>query len=186
MSHTKAVHLKSLKKFVSDRGGEEAWGRLLADLDPKDRAQASKPLLSHEWLEYSLWWRLLLSADRVLGKGDRAIIREIGAFDAIENLNSIYRVFLTFLSPEFIISRTQVIWRQYYDIGRMEAVRVERKRAEVHLFDFPDLPEGHELEILGWIEAALKLTGISRLQVTHPGPCLARGDDHCGFVVTWE
>jgi hypothetical protein len=186
MGHTKAVHLKSLKKYIVAQGGDAAWEQLLARLSAEDRAAASKPVLVHEWIEYAFWWRLLKATDQVLGTGDLAVVRAIGAFDAQENLSTIYKVFLTMLKPEFMLARSQFIWRQYYDSGVLTVAQGGPNRAEVHLKDFPGLPVGHEAEIIGWMGAAITMAGMKGCQVTHPGPCLARGDDHCQFIVTWE
>ncbi len=186
MPNTKAIHLKSLKKFLLERSGPGAWERVLENLTPADRHEAAQLRLPHEWFDYALWWRLITAADRVLGRGDLALVREIGSFDARENLHGIYRVFLSFLSPEHIITRTQLIWRQYYDVGQMKVAGIQTQRAMLRLTDFPALSQGHEQEILGWIEGALLLTGVHHVQAVHPGPCLARGDDHCVFEVTWK
>lgn len=186
MPNTKAVHLKSYKKFVLQRGGEGAFQRILEQLGPEDRALAAKTVLHNEWLDCGLWWKLLMTADRVLGKGDLQLIREIGAFDARESLNGVYRVFLSFLQPAHILVRAPLMWRQYYDTGRMVAVNITDKRAEMRLVEFPGLPVNHEIELIGWMEAALSMTGRAGCKVTHPGRCLAKGDPYCEFIATWQ
>lgn len=186
MPNTKAVHLKSYLEFLHERVGENGAERVLAALTPEDREVLARPSLSNEWLDCDLWWRLLTTADRVLGRGDLQLVREIGAFDAKRNLNGVYRVFLSFLRPEFIMSRASLIWKQYYDTGRIEVVRVGKQDAEFRLLEFPGLPLHHEVELIGWMEEALRMTGRSRTQLEHPGPCLARGDAYCQFLARWD
>jgi hypothetical protein len=178
MSRNKGVHLKSFHKFILARGGEAAWQRVLNELAEADRALAAEPAQPTEWLDYHVWWRMLLAADKVLGTGDYSLVREIGAFDARENLSGVYRIFLTFIKPEFIVARSDLIWRQYYDTGRMKMIKVENRQAEIHLTEFPDLPKHHEMELLGWMEVALNMSGFKNVQMTHPGPCQ--------FMAAWE
>jgi hypothetical protein len=185
MSNTKAIHLKNLKKFLLERGGEPLWEKVLAVLTPADRDVAAKPAIASEWLDYHLWWRLLQAAERVLGNGDGAVIRTIGAYDARETLNGIYRVFISFLVPGFVISRCWMLWQRYYDTGKMVAVKSEPKHGELELRDFPDLPAGHEEELIGWMGEALRITGVKNVTVEHP-ECRARGDAVCRFVLRWD
>jgi hypothetical protein len=186
MANTKAVHLKNFKKFVIQEGGEDAYDRVLELLAPADREIASKPRVTTEWLDCGVWWRMLVAADRVLGQGDLQWIRRMGAFDARESLHGVYRIFLSLLQPSVIINRCGVIWRQYYDTGHLRPEKMEKGYAEVRLTDFAGLPLHHEIELLGWMEEAIRLTGTKTVEVMHPGPCLARGDKYCSFVVRWK
>jgi len=186
MPNTKSVHLKSYKKFVIQRGGQEALRRILDQMSSEDREVVDRSTLHTEWLDCRLWWRLLVAADHVLGKGDFRVIREIGAFDARENLNGVYRVFLPFLKPGFLVARAPLMWRQYYDSGRLQVAGADPRRTELRLEQFPGLAVNHEWELIGWMEEAFRMTGNTTVKVTHPGPCLAKGDPYCTFVVVWQ
>lgn len=186
MPNTKTVHLKSYLAFLHERGGADDVERVLAELTPEDREIAVHASQAGEWLDCDRWWRLLTTADRVLGCGDLQLVREIGAFDAKRNLSGVYRVFLSFLTPDFIMSRASLIWKQYYDTGRIEVVRIGKQDAEFRLLEFPGLPLRHEAELIGWMEEAIRMTGRPRTRLEHPGPCLARGDAYCQFLVRWD
>jgi hypothetical protein len=185
MNNTKAIHLRSLQKFVLGKADSAAWQKILADLSPTDQDMLKKMFLSNAWLDYSLWWRLLIATDKTLGKGDLALIREIGAFDARENLNGIYKTFISFMRPDFIIGNASMIWKRYYDSGELRPIQVTRTSAEFWLLDWKTLPLQHELEIIGWMESALSMTGVKNLHIGHT-TCMARGDDHCTFHAVWE
>jgi len=185
MSNTKAIHLTNYKKFIMERGGDALWEKILSQLSPADKSVASAPVIASAWLDYQLWWHLLSTADRTLGTGDGKIIQTIGAFDARETLNGIYRIFVSFMAPGFIISRSGMLWMRYYDTGKMRAVKAENGYGEMELTEFPDLPVGHEHELIGWMGEALRITGVKNVSVTHP-ECSARGDRLCRFVARWE
>lgn len=120
-----------------------------------------------------------------MGNGDGKIIQTIGAYDAGETLHGIYRVFVSFMDTRFIASRGQMLWQRYYDTGEMQVVKNEPKMVELELKNFPDLPLGHEHELIGWMGEALRITGVSGINVAHPS-CCARGDGVCRFVLSWE
>lgn len=184
MLRTKAIHLENFYKFLETQG-PGARERVLSQLTPEDRRIVDRSVLINSWLEYNLWWRLLQAADTTLGQGNGNKIRELGAFDARQSLKGIYRVFVALFKPEFLISRASMIWRLYYDAGRMQVCRIESKRAELHLLDLPGLPVGHEYELLGWMEAALQLAGALAPEIIHT-QCLAKGDPHCTFLAGWR
>lgn len=185
MSRTKAVHLKSYKKFVATQGGEVVYLNILSQLSEEDRNVVEGTVHLGQWLDYDLWWRLLTIADRVLGNGDYAIVRQIGAFDAKENLSTIYKVFIAMMSIPAVVRRSSMIWKQYYDSGTINVVSVEAKQAELHLVDFPDLPLHHEEELLGWMGAAIEMTGSKLKKIEHT-TCMAKGDPCCTFLLEWD
>ena len=185
MSNTKAVHLKSFRKFVLQRSDEAAYQKILDRLSAEDRVVVTKQFLASQWVSYQIWWRLLVAADQVLGSGDYRIVREIGSFDAEENLHGIYQAFLKMMNVKSIISQSGLIWKRYYDAGTMKVIRLEKDQAEMQLSGFPGLPLHHEEELIGWMQTALKLSGAKNFTLGHD-LCLAKGDPYCRFQAHWE
>jgi hypothetical protein len=185
MSNTKAVHLINYKKFLVERGGEELLEKVMQQLSGEDRALVNKTLFASEWMDCALWWRLLCAADRVLGKGDGKIIEEIGAFNARQDLSGIYRIFISIMSPQFLASRSSMIWKRYFDTGDMCLVALKANYCKLELVDFSDPPLGHEHELIGWIREALLMTGAKNVQCKH-SYCLARNDKNCIFETYWD
>jgi hypothetical protein len=89
------------------------------------------------------------------------------------------------MRPSFIVSRSQSIWERYYDTGIMRVLKFKSNSGELELSDFPDLPAGHEHELIGWMGEALRITGAKNIRVEHP-KCCARGDAVCLFSAHWE
>lgn len=185
MSKTKAVHLLNFRKLVLQQAGEPGWQNLVGRLSSQDQEVLNQPVLPGQWIDYAFWWRLLTAADQTLGQGDYQWIRAMGAFDAQENLRGIYKPFLQFMSIPAIVKSCNLIWRRYYDSGEFRVARLENCEAEMQLHHFPGLKAGHEQEIIGWMEGALKLAGAVSATVTHD-LCLAKGDSHCRFLIRWQ
>jgi hypothetical protein len=185
MSKTKAIHLKHLTQFVHERGGEVAWQKIMDALAERDREVLGTYILPGAWIDYGFWWRLLTAADRVLGRGDGKIIREIGAYDAHQSLNGVYKAFISLMNPGFVIARSSLLWKRYYDTGDIRVVQAGARLAELELVDFPDAPRGHEQELIGWMETALKLTKVANVSAIHT-QCRARGDAACLFSLRWD
>lgn len=185
MSQTKAVHLLNFRKLVLQQAGEPGLQEITKRLSSEDQKFFEQPVLASQWMDYALWWRLLQAADQVLGQGDYQWIRAMGAFDARENLQGIYKPFLQLMSIKAVVKSSHLIWRRYYDAGEMRVARLDDREAEIHLHDFPGLPLHHEEEIIGWMEGALKLAQAAAAGVSHD-LCLAKGDPYCRFVIRWQ
>lgn len=184
MANTKAVHLKSFKKYVIAKSSEEAYDKIVESLSSSEQRIIKETVGVSQWLDYQLWWKLLLAADKQVGRGDLAVIREIGAFDAKENLSTIYKFFIALMNIPAVIKRSPMIWKQYYDTGQMNVISVGKNEAELHLVDFPNLPLHHEEELLGWMGTAVEMTGNRLVSIEHT-TCMCKGDDHCTFMIKW-
>ena len=185
MSRTKGIHFKNWEKFIAARGDAGTRERILSRLSDPDRCELQRLIMPNDWLDYAVWWRLLVATDQELGRGDYRLIRSLGAFDARENLAGVYRAFLAMLKPEFLAARTGLIWRRYYDTGTMKTLVSRPGYGELQLTDFPDLPLHHEEEIIGWMVTALTMTNAQKIEVSHPR-CMARGEPECRFVLRWR
>jgi hypothetical protein len=185
MSQTKAIHLHNFRKLVLQQAGEPGWQEIAKRLSSEDRQLLNQPALASQWIDYAFWWRLLVAADQALGQGDYQWIHTMGGFDAQENLQGIYKPFLQLMSVKAVVKSSNLIWRRYYDSGEMRVIRLEDQEAEIHLHDFPGLQVHHEVEIIGWMEGALKLVRATRAKVSHD-LCLAKGDPYCRFLIRWQ
>lgn len=174
-------------RFVRDLYGEPGVKHVKEALEPRHRAAIDRRVMPHDWVPFDLFVGLSTEVDRLYGKGDLELCREMGRFAAKVNLPTLYRIFYALGSPGFIIGRAVRVWDVHYDSGRISAdvERVQRsERALLTLRDFATPHRAHCLSVLGWAERSVELSG-GRLVEASETTCRTRGDDACRFVVSW-
>lgn len=175
-------------RFVRELYGEPGVRRVKEALRAEHRATIDQRVMPHEWVPFELFVDLSVEIDRLYGKGDLALCREMGRFAAKVNLPTLYRIFYALGSPAFIISRAVRVWDVHYDSGRISA-EVERtgatERATLTLRALATPHRAHCLSVLGWAERSVELSG-GRIIDADETTCRTRGDDACRFVVAWS
>jgi hypothetical protein len=174
-------------RFVRELYGEPGVRRVKEALSPEHRAIIEKRVMPHEWAPFELFVELSVEIDRLYGKGDLALCREMGRFAAKVNLPTLYRIFYALGSPAFIITRAVRVWDVHYDSGRISA-DIERsaktERATLTLRSFGTPHRAHCLSVLGWAERSVELSGGQIVEADET-TCRTRGDDACRFVIAW-
>jgi len=187
MSNVKGVAIiglvKYIKKFSKQRG--QNLEEILTMLSPEDRDIFSKRILSTEWYPYSIYVNLGNLVDKIFGKGDFSLAREIGKLSAETDLGSVYKTFVHFQSPAIIIKRAMNIWGSYYDTGDVEVKEIFPGKAAMHIREFPNIGKFHCKNIEGWIEKFIELSGYKEAKVAET-KCQTQGDDCCEFIMTWK
>jgi hypothetical protein len=174
-------------RFVRELYGEPGVRRVKEALTPEHRAAIDRKVMPHEWVPFDLVIDLSVEIDRLYGKGDLALCREMGRYASKVNLPTLYRIFYALGSPAFIISRAVRVWDVHYDSGRISA-DIERtsptERATLTLREFATPHRAHCLSVLGWVERSVELSG-GRVIDAAETTCRTRNDDACRFVVSW-
>jgi hypothetical protein len=164
--------------------GIEGVKRVLAALTPADRELFSKPILPVTWVDFGAFMRFMIAADQTLGKGDLRLVEAASIHAAQRDLKGIYKMFISFTSPEFIIKRAGSLWRQYYNCGELSFENIKDHSGRLRLTAFPDIPLHHEHNHQPYMEETFRMSGGKDIHGTHPS-CLARGDEACIFEFTW-
>ncbi len=175
----------TLTEFITRQAGPGAVEKVIAGLAPADAAVLSKKILPISWVEYGAYTRFLLQADQMFGQGDYALIRESAVYHARKDMNGIYRMFIRIATPNYVLGKAAQIWRQVMDSGTLTVHQQSPHGVELMLRDFTGVPLHHELDQLPFFEEVARMTGVKNVHCTHP-KCLARGDDHGLYALTWE
>lgn len=184
MAQVKGSAITSRIRFVRERGGsEQVWKEVKDRLSEGARLRIDQGVLPHSWVPFSLFVELNEAADEVLGAGDLALCREMGAHGARVNLPTIYRIFLRFGSVPFILRKAARLWEVHYDSGRLDA-DLHDDWAHLSIVGFETPHRTHCLSVLGWAEGAGRLTGAT-VGEAHEEACRVKGDDACRFRIAW-
>lgn len=175
--------VKYIKKYSREKG--KSLDEIIKMMTPEDQQIFSQKILSSEWYPYSTYINLGNIIDRVFGKGDQSLSREIGKLSARTDLRGVYRIFLSFLNPQQIVKRIATIWGSYYDRGVVEVIEYKPGKLVWHLKDFPEIGKFHCKNIEGWNEAFLELLGYKEARARET-KCQSEGSPCCEFVLTWK
>lgn len=185
MGKCKGTGWRGIREYFVERFGEDAVGKVLASMSGEDRGALSAPILNISWIHDGAFIRFLLAADRVLGQGDQQLAKESVRYEVRKSFGGIYKIFLAVSTPQFLISNAANVWRQYHDTGKVSVRTVDKKKVQVQISEYPDIPLHHEIDHGTTFEELASLCGVKNSVCTQP-KCIARGDDRCLFEITWS
>jgi hypothetical protein len=183
----KGTAISGRLNYARRRGGDEAVQTIVNGLsDPAARELLAdgKPLKSN-WYPFSALVDITVGIDRLFGKGDLSIVQEVGGDVAEADLNGVYKLFMQFASPQYLVDKAASLWRNYYDSGELLVVERGQDMAMLELRAFDAPHRAHCLSVLGWMIRSLKLCGCKDVVGTHP-ECRAQGHGRCVFRATWS
>ena len=187
-AHGKGTLLVNLKAYVERQHGVVGWQQLMEALEPADRELLGGLVLVGGWYPVGVWNRAL---EKYLARS-RAPSQEmveIARFIADRDLNSLFKALLRMGSPAFVLSRTDSLWRRYFDVGRFGHEELGDRHWHLTL----EAPAGQDAGpdvwtcnegVSGWLTQALELTGARSGRVTHVR-CRYQGSSHCEYEAHW-
>jgi predicted hydrocarbon binding protein len=183
--HVKGIVLNSRIAYVEKYHGKEGFERVLEALSPEARAMVGGEILVSSWYPLQATVETLVTIDRLFGKGDLSLCREMGRYTARAALaGGVQQSFVREHDPGFVIKMGPVIWRQYYDSGEIQVEQTGEESAISRIVDFEEPHKVLCLSIQGWMEEAMEIWGGTEIQVTET-KCLTRGEKCCEFVCSW-
>jgi hypothetical protein len=188
MSGVKGASWLARNEYFVKIGGAGAVQKIFNALDETDQALFKKPILPVSWVEYGSYLRWALVADKVLGQGDGRLVREAAVYSAQKQFSGIYKMFISFVTPHFVLGSTAKLWRQFIDTGNMTATYVGEKSDNhilLKLTDIPDIPLKHDWEQTPFMEEITRISGGKNPKIAHT-QCIAKGDPCCVWDGTWE
>lgn len=177
----------ALIKFFEDTYTAEQLAKLSAALDDETRALFEKRtnILAFTWLDYGAYMKILLMADKVLGRGDFEVVKQANYYGARHDLKGVYKIIVSLVSPKTAIAAASKLIKQYYDKGNLFLENVKSNSVTIIIEGAEDIPLHHDIEMGSYGAEVLRMAGAKNVTFTHP-QCMARGDPRCRFEVSWE
>lgn len=178
-----------LREFAEQKHGGRAWEAVMSALPEDDRAVFDGIIIVGGWYPVRTWNRALgeFLSNR-FADADQGM-RELAAFIADRDLNTLYKMILRMGTPEFLLRRTESLWGRYFDMGSFAAQEIGPKRWQLHL----DAPRGLEAApdrltcgpgVSAWIEMGLHQTGAKSASVREV-KCRLSNAQRCEYEVQW-
>lgn len=179
---TKGVGFTNVKKFTVGRFGDGGWTSVVASLSKDDREEL-QAIIPMGWYSLPLYARLIRALDTIHGAGDLALVKELGRFEAEQDLTTIHRVFLRFTNPAFIVEKTSDYWSRFHDTGTWNVTRADHGVSAV-LDGWGVVDAALCREVVAYLTRVLELVGAKNVLVEHP-KCRGRSDPQCLFKARW-
>ncbi len=173
-----------MRSFVEQRFGAEAWTELLASLTLEASATLAQAV-AVGWYDTHLQPELYRAMDSRFGRADLALVTELGRFAADEDLHGIYRMFLRFASPGYVLEKGMAYWSRFQSTGRWEVTRTSPRSARAALVGFTTADEAVCRYLAAYMTRMMELAGARSVRVEEVR-CRARGESDCTFEGTWR
>ncbi len=178
----KGIGFDNVHNYVRRHHGELVWRRVLDQLSAHDRSEVTAAI-AVGWYDVKYFARLLRAVDKVCGKGDLSLLREVGAAEADQDLNRVLRVFLRVLTPGQIFKVEGRLWSHFQSHGRWSSIKVPGG-VDASLSDW-EVDAALCEELAGYLVRLVEFTG-GKSPAVHHNICRARGDARCVFEYRFE
>jgi hypothetical protein len=122
MAHVKGSAIAARLKWVRTHHGEAAVDRVREAMRLSVDAERLRfGVAKSEWYPFELFVDLTETIDRVLGRGDGALISRVAGQSAEDDMRTIYKVFFRAMKPLFVVKKAAQVWRQHYDSTTIQA-----------------------------------------------------------------
>ncbi|HMJ55936.1 MAG TPA: hypothetical protein VK540_27890 [Polyangiaceae bacterium] len=170
--------------FVRNYFGAHRWDEFLKRLDP-----IAAQVLRGEFQALSWYPFVVISSavDAMVAMRSEAAddtLRKLSHHNLDRATNLIFKAIFKVGSPEFMVGKSDQVWKKYYSTGSMRVREAARGSAVVQLLDFPEMTQNYNKVVLYAIEAVIVKAGgrITELAVTRD---IHRGDDMCEYSYRW-
>jgi len=162
MGQVRGASILGTLAYLREQYGEDAPRRTLDTLPPALRSSISgeggRVLLESGWYDYAVLSALTAAADRLYGKGDLALAREIGRAQAFLDTGRFFKWMLRLTGPRTLVTRAASVWNNYHDVGLYVVEEVDDHHARLRIEDWSSADPVMCRRVEGWIERALELT----------------------------
>jgi hypothetical protein len=185
MGNIRGSSLAGRLRYVKKYHSQAALDQVLAVLKNRDLASKLQVgAVESAWYPLADFVDLVESIDRVLGKGDLAMVKPMAAQTAQDDFSGAYRIFFRLTSPSFVFGKAATIWSQKYDSGKLLTRQLGPTSFELEIVDF-DTPHIAMCEsIAGWAQRMLELTGAKKASCEHV-ECRTRKNPRCVWRMVW-
>jgi 2-hydroxycyclohexanecarboxyl-CoA dehydrogenase len=116
MNRIKGITLDSFPDYIEKRFGKGEVAAFAAALSPEAGKVIREGPVKSTWYSRAVYFEILAGfAQRYGGDDPSKLVRDLSAFAAERDLKSIYRFFLKFGYPGFVLGQSAVLWKSYFE-----------------------------------------------------------------------
>jgi DNA-binding CsgD family transcriptional regulator len=181
MGLAKGIAFLSVRTFVLERFGPKTWDAFIDALSPESRTALAN-VLPAQWYPAARLSALLRAIDAHVGRGDLALLGDLGRFEAERELSSVMRWFFRVTPPNFAVRQLDLHWRRSFEAGSFTSEALERTFV-ARQSGWTAADEALCRTVVGYLQRTLELTVSAGVEVDHPR-CRTHGHPACEFAWT--
>lgn len=183
MGKVKGTSIVTIREHIREKYGQDALEKILKELGPNGNTIARAMPIT--WMPAEEVIRLYQTAAAVLALDKIQFCREVGAASATKDLPKFFKYMISRTSPATVFRVLNVVWRLYYDTGRIVVLENGADHVTVEINGFEDGSDEICNDIAGYCEALLAMLKLKNPRVVHTR-CAGRGDSTCIFEGHWD
>jgi hypothetical protein len=172
------------REYIRKEHGDAALTAIETAMTPQDREATGEHVLTSSLVRTAAAVSFIETAERLYGDGSYALSRQMGIFSAHRNVSTVYKIFIRFGNPAFVLARGASFWRQVHSHGRAEAECTGPRSSVTRIYDFPIPSLAFCASLAGFFVGTLELCGCKEIDVWE-SECIANGGKRCEFPATW-
>jgi hypothetical protein len=183
VAHIRGSSVLSTVRFVREHFGANSHAKVLEVLPARHCGTFLGPVREASWEPVEDLVAYMETARRLLAPDDQTFFKKIGVFAGHQTRDSGFKSLLGD-SPEAAFKRAAVMWRSFYDVGRLEVASQAPGEIVARIREFPDTSRALCQRITGFWEGCLHVVGTEQPHVEER-ICALDGGAYCEMRVTW-
>ena len=166
------------------RLGESELMKVTKHLSPETKRLFDQQIYQSSWYPLDAFTEFLEVYVREMAGGDRSVLMRRSERITEAQLRGIYKIFIKFGSPGFVISRISGVHATYFR-GVQIIPEVERNSATIKYVGFQKHHELMECIILGFFRKALEISGAKHVTLKFTIP-ISLGQPYSELTINWQ
>ncbi len=184
MAQIKGTVLIDTIAAVKARAGEAEFAKIVEHLSPEGQGIFGATVHPSSWYPLDAFVEFLEVDIRETAGGDREVLAKRAERVIESQLRGIYKVFVKFGSPGFIITRISAVHSTYFQ-GVHIIPEIEPHKAVIKYVGFAKHQDIMGYTIVGFFRKALEISGAKGVVVNFTVP-ISAGGAHCELTIGWD
>lgn len=174
-----------LRPFIESKFGLDGAATMSRLLSAEAREIFEQPLIGLSWYPFEAGLEIIDALVTLApARAGATVLRDFAFYNLSYATNVIFRTIFKVGTPEFMIARSDQVWKRFYSHGRMTC-ETRKKGARVELHDFPYLTPHYSRLVMYGMEAVVEKAGAQFVSGVQTRSVL-EGDPFSEFVYEWR
>jgi hypothetical protein len=183
VANVRGTTILNTVRFVKERYGLEAHDRVVRGLAQQHWGTFLGPVREASWKPAEDLAAYMEKAREVLAPGDAEFYKDVGRMAGRLNRDTAFVAM--FRDPETATRQAPVIWRAFWDAGRLEVVSRADHEIVIRIHDFPQPHRALCDRIAGFWEGSFTAWGARNPRVAETA-CVIEGGRYCEMRARWN
>ena len=184
MVQIKGSAIKETINQIKARSGEDALQKIFGLLDEETLTICRGDIYSSSWYPLDIFTRFLEIEIKVLADGREEMVTRGSEVVIEKQLRGIYKAFVKFGSPEFVINRIAAVHATYFQGVPIDVQLVGQGKAVVRYTGFGKQHRIMGFAIIGFFKKALEISGAKDVVLRFTVP-IEEGKEFAELSIAW-